>query len=134
MFNNIGSKIKRLAMVVTAIEMAVAITYGTMCFVSGSILTGVLIIVGGGLFAWISSFFIYGFGELIENTSKIAKSTSKNSDRYQDDLGVDDIEQDSYDDDEEDPNIANADECPNCFAKITAKTTTCKNCGYNIKR
>ena len=36
---------------------------------------GLVLIVAGPIGSWISSFFVYGFGELIEKTSEIAENT-----------------------------------------------------------
>ncbi|MEG0268745.1 MAG: hypothetical protein RR821_00710, partial [Clostridia bacterium] len=36
------------------------------------IVLGICIMLGGSALAWISSWLVYGFGELIENTKKIA--------------------------------------------------------------
>jgi hypothetical protein len=36
------------------------------------VISGILTIVLGSLAAWISSFLLYGFGELVENSSRIA--------------------------------------------------------------
>ncbi len=38
---------------------------------------GFIIIFGGSLLSWVSSFFAYGFGELIEKTTVIAEAVSK---------------------------------------------------------
>ena len=72
MFNNIGKKIKTVTVVLLVI-LCVA------CFVSGIVIC-VAIGVWGLYLAFlcpiallISSFFAYGFGELIENTTKIIK-------------------------------------------------------------
>ena len=40
---------------------------------------GFLSLIGGTLFSWISSWFLYGFGELIETNAQIAKNTAMNN-------------------------------------------------------
>lgn len=76
MFDNIGGKIKTLAQVVCWIGIICSVIFG---FIFGaeadSFLVGLLIIVLGSLTAWTSSFTLYGFGELIEN-SEIANSNT----------------------------------------------------------
>lgn len=76
MFNNIGKKIKTVTVVLLVI-LCVA------CFVSGIVIC-VVIGVWGLYLAFlcpiallISSFFAYGFGELIENTTKIKNTLQK---------------------------------------------------------
>ena len=80
MFDNIGGKIKALAKVFCWLGIIASIISGAAIIVQASqqrynsgvgILYGVLIIVGGSLISWISSFFTYGFGQLIENTDRI---------------------------------------------------------------
>ena len=41
------------------------------------ILIGLLVAVVGSLGSWIGSWFVYGFGELIETTKRIEKNTRK---------------------------------------------------------
>lgn len=82
MFNNIGSKIKALAKVICWIGIIASIIGGIGCIVADEdmILYGLLIAIFGSLFSWIGSFFTYGFGELIDNSSKlvaIAEKTEK---------------------------------------------------------
>ena len=38
---------------------------------------GILIFIVGSLLSWIGSFFTYGFGELVENSAKIAEKMEK---------------------------------------------------------
>ena len=84
MFENIGSKIMKLAKVlcwlgiiasvITGIAIIGASSYNR--YSSGSsILAGILTIVFGCLLSWIGSFFTYGFGQLIENTDHIRYNT-----------------------------------------------------------
>ncbi|MBO5884085.1 MAG: hypothetical protein J6Q78_06740 [Clostridia bacterium] len=75
LYNNIGKKIKLLA-IVSAIVFALA------GYVTGSILMilddfdstgwiGLLIMILVPIIAWVSSFVLYGFGELVEKTCNI---------------------------------------------------------------
>ena len=74
MFNNIGGKIKTLATIITWIGIVCSVIAGFSLMLANEslILLGVLIAVLGSLGSWISSFLIYGFGQLIENSDKIA--------------------------------------------------------------
>ena len=76
MFSNIGGKIKKLAVILCILGMIGSVVYAIVCFSNTSkyedlTLYGVLILVLGCLVSWISSFFVYGFGELIERTVSI---------------------------------------------------------------
>ena len=81
MYENIGGKIKGLAQTLCIIEAAVAMIYGLVLMGQDDDLAvlGFLVMVLGSLFAWISSWLLYGFGELIEKTSEIASNTRKES-------------------------------------------------------
>ena len=71
MFENISDKIKTLAKITTIVGIAFSIIFG-LCFliVLNQILLGLAIAVLGSLASWVGSFVLYGFGELIENTSR----------------------------------------------------------------
>ena len=92
MFKNIGGKIKVLAKVfcwlgiITSIIVGTAIIFGgreVMSSLPGgysyyyydstaTTIIGVAVIVLGSLFSWLGSFFTYGFGQLVENSDRIA--------------------------------------------------------------
>ena len=88
MYNNIGKKIKGLAKFIVWIGIASCIISGIVIFLSLSdsrytedyAFVGIIIAVVGSLICWISGFFAYGFGELVDQTQEInAKlSVSKN--------------------------------------------------------
>lgn len=74
MFDNIGDKIKKLAKVETVIGIGISIIMGFLLLVNGSIhsiFTGILVMILGVLISWVSSFALYGFGELIEKVSQM---------------------------------------------------------------
>ncbi len=79
MFGNIGSKIKTLAQVVTWIGIIGSAICGfvLMGMDEDLIFIGLLIAILGSLSSWVSSFVLYGFGHLIENTDKLIE-LSKN--------------------------------------------------------
>ena len=70
MFDNIGSKIKGLAEVVTWIGIILSVIGGIaiMCIDEEMIFPGFLVIIAGSLASWLSSLTLYGFGHLIENS------------------------------------------------------------------
>ncbi len=78
MFNNIGEKIKNLASFFAIIGIIVSCMTGLMMITSGEdsfILVGFIVMVVGSLVAWISSWILYGYGELIEKASETAENT-----------------------------------------------------------
>ena len=70
MFTNIGSKIKALAQIVCWAGIIGSVISGIAIIEDAGVL-GLMIILLGSLISWISSFAVYGFGQLIENTDKI---------------------------------------------------------------
>lgn len=78
MFENIGEKIKSLAKICTYIGIAIFMMLGIIAIAfTKNILIG-LIITGVGFFiSWISSFLLFGFGEIISQTQIIANNTIK---------------------------------------------------------
>lgn len=74
MFTNIGGKIKKLTVFMMILNIISSIILGIyLIYLQG--ITGVLVLVFGPIFSWISSFILYGFGELIELTDEIADYT-----------------------------------------------------------
>ncbi len=79
MYSNIGGKIKVLAKIICIIGIIVSVISGLGIIIVSSIsynpglsvFGGLLVIVLGVLFSWLSTFFIYGFGELIEKVTEI---------------------------------------------------------------
>ena len=77
MFDNIGGKIKGLASFLTWIGIIASVITGIIFIADDAGGMGFLLIILGPLASWLSSLLLYGFGELIENTSIIAQNTSK---------------------------------------------------------
>ncbi len=74
MFNNVGEKIKTIAKVVVWISIAICVIYGFVLLVSveDMALVGLLVMTVGSFISWVSGLVLYGFGELIENSTIIA--------------------------------------------------------------
>lgn len=85
MFKNIGGKIKGLAKVICYVGIAISVIAGIFMIGFGSssyngdtmVVMGLAVMIVGSLVSWIDSFFAYGFGELIENTTVIAELAAK---------------------------------------------------------
>lgn len=77
LFEDVGNKLKRLAKGIFVIEAIAAILAGFMILLSDIelILLALLTMICGPLVALISSWFLYGFGELIDKTSWIERNT-----------------------------------------------------------
>lgn len=75
MFDNIGKKIKTLAVVICGIGIVLSVIGGIAVWVAIDDEIGALaflgVAAGGSLLSWIGSFFTYGFGELIDKVSNI---------------------------------------------------------------
>lgn len=65
MFSNIGEKIKTLAEVICIIGIVVSIIAAIVMFSNSEIGLGFLLLILAPLLFWISSFALYGFGEII---------------------------------------------------------------------
>ena len=84
MFNNIGGKIKILASFVAWLGIIGSIIGGAITFLSlnDSYYTedfawiGIIVAIVGAVASWIGSFWLYGFGELIEQTGEINTNIS----------------------------------------------------------
>ena len=77
MFTNIGGKIKTTAAVCCWIVIIAFVISGIAMMANDMVAEGLIVIVAGSLSGWISSFVLYGFGELIENSSIIANLMAK---------------------------------------------------------
>ena len=84
MFDNIGGKIKGVAKTACWIGIGVSVLVGFIFVVIGAesssgygsddnVLAplGIFIMLVGSFLSWIGSFFLYGFGQLIENSDKL---------------------------------------------------------------
>lgn len=77
MFGNIGGKIKGLTKIICWIEIIICVIVGIAFMVNGGPGYGVVIIIVGSLLAWVGSFVLYGFGELVENSTYLANHFGK---------------------------------------------------------
>jgi hypothetical protein len=71
MFEDIGRKIMMLAKVVCWLGIIVSVIGSFVLFANDAALIGFAVMIGGSLGSWISSMFIYGFGQLTENTDRL---------------------------------------------------------------
>ncbi|MBR5111552.1 MAG: hypothetical protein IK099_15345 [Clostridia bacterium] len=79
MFSKIGKKIKTVATVLFYVLAAASViggfyvifNFGSLLGTGNAILMGILIALAGCLFACISAFMLYGYGELVDNSAII---------------------------------------------------------------
>ena len=74
-FENISAKIKILAKVLCWLGIGVSCIIGLYQMVNDMFIDGVIVVIVGSLTSWVSSFFMYGFGELIEQSTETTKNT-----------------------------------------------------------
>ena len=84
MFSDIGQKIKKLASICTYIGIIGSCLGGLICMImgisaeeGGMFFVGLLVAAVGSLLAWIGSFLLYGFGELIDTNTMIVDLMKK---------------------------------------------------------
>ena len=68
LYENIGKKIKGWAKWIFAIEAAAAIVYGLVLIFDDAALAGIIVLIVVPLVAWVSSWLLYAFGELVDKT------------------------------------------------------------------
>ena len=78
MFDNIGSKMKTLAKTIFWIETVAFLILGLAISIADFALIGIAIIIVGPLVAWISSWFLYGFGEVIDYLKELVQIAKQN--------------------------------------------------------
>lgn len=72
MFENVTEKIKSLAPVVCWGGIGVSLLCGLALLDGGAVILGLIYIFFGSLISWVASLCLYGFGQLIENSNRIA--------------------------------------------------------------
>ena len=78
MYDNIGEKLKGLAKIIFVIEtIAMIITALVLMAILNAFVWGLLLLVCGPLFAWVSSWMLYAFGQLVDDVSIIRQQTRK---------------------------------------------------------
>ena len=75
MFNNIGGKIKGLAKVLFWATCVISVIMGLVMIATEHLIIGLPLLIAGPVGAWISSWFLYGFGEIISTLKAIEENT-----------------------------------------------------------
>ncbi len=71
MFDNIGDKLKGVAVAACVLGIVASLIGGIAMMVGGAVLIGILTIVLGALISWLSCLGLYGFGQMIENSDTL---------------------------------------------------------------
>ena len=76
MFDHIGKKIMTLSTIISAIGIALSVILGIILMIAfpDLVIIGLLIMALGIFISWVSSWMLYGYGRLIENSEIIAQS------------------------------------------------------------
>jgi len=154
MFKNVGEKIKGMAVFLNILGLLAAVIGAIVLWNNQyDFWIGLLVFVLGILTSWFVSFILYGFGELITKVTKIEKGVRKtqmlmierNANRDDDyynekiqqmhDEIINEFENDFEDDIPADyeRDVANENECPFCFGKISEDDVECPHCGNRLK-
>lgn len=78
MFEKVGKKIKAVVVLVFGLETLASLIFGFIIMSEGekySVLIGLSIVIGGPIVAWISSWLLYGYGEIIDKLTDIERNT-----------------------------------------------------------
>ena len=74
MYENIGKKIKVLAQAIFILESIAAVITGIVLWIDIEEGWCAIVLFGGPVVAWISSWLLYGFGELIDKVCDIERN------------------------------------------------------------
>ena len=128
MFENIGEKLKRLAYFLCWGGIIISVVSGILFIRADMMLVGVLTMVIGSLYFWISSWMTYAIGEIAENTNINRRAYSQTSVKpyyFKEEVSKNRIESDFK------PSVANyyssQRRCPHCGE--TVKSSICEMCG-----
>ena len=143
MYNNVGRSIKTLAKIIAFIGVAISVIgafiimapAGNLSYYSNElagtlICTGLLLGILGSLLSVVLSFFMYGFGQLIESTQNIEKKVVFEK-------TIEQIKREEYPElsDATYYSIVNSDEkvkskyCENCGSRLAKNAGVCDFCG-----
>ena len=140
MYNNIGEKIKLLAIVLCIVECVMAIFVGFILLAKLDMDDAwwcLFIIFFGPVFAYVSSWFMYGIGEAIqklceieENTRPLAECNGENEN-----FQAPNVQQNSYNNTYNNPNFKNVKYiyCPRCGTKHDSDYLHCPHCGHQYQ-
>ena len=74
MYRNLGGKLKKLAIALLILEALCAVI-GGITIIKSAPRTGLLLLIGGPILAYVFSWVLYGLGEAVEQASEAAYNT-----------------------------------------------------------
>ena len=77
LYGNIGGKLKGWALGIFITESIAAVIFAFVLMSADWLLAGFLTLIAGPLVAWVSSWLLYAFGELVEKTAKNEENTAE---------------------------------------------------------
>ena len=83
MYDNIGGKMKMLAKILFILETISTVAVALSLFTNDMGAIGLLVLFIGPILAWISSWFLYGFGQLIENSDIMAEEYKRKNIKHE---------------------------------------------------
>ena len=91
MYGNIGKKIKCLAIAMFIAEAVTLVIWGMVLIAIDEYLIaiGLLMVFFGPLVAWISTWLLYAFGELVDKATAIERNTRKTENKSQTQAKID---------------------------------------------
>ena len=140
MYDNIGRKIKGLSNAIFTILAVLGAACGLIVMVTSEgvmVLIGLLMFIIIPVLAWVSSWLLYGFGQLIENQCIATEilpeiRDSINEKSITSDNLTDENELCEYENALHEYENTQASICPNCNTEQPDHRTTCWKCGANI--
>ena len=75
MYDNIGGKIKKLAQATFLVEALAATIFGFYMLAEEDPIIGITIMLFGPIVAFVGSWLLYGYGELIDKSCEIERNT-----------------------------------------------------------
>jgi len=147
MFNRIGEKLKGLAIAIFIIGTIVCFFIGGFVHTNISEGSGWMVILLGPLMLWISSLFVYGFGEIIvlltniEINTRLSKMDEQKSDfsknapqRALTNVEINTtnskINEQKFDSSKND---SSKEQCPVCKAKVSPLAERCPYCNHKLR-
>ena len=131
MFDNIGGKIKNLATVICVIGIIASVILAIALWSQNerynpTVALGFGVLIGGCVGSWVGSFFMYGFGQLIEDTSAIRELLKNGAESKV--APVENVQKEFFKVPVEKKNTS-VWECPKCLGYNSSEVDKCQYCG-----
>ena len=123
LYENIGIKIKTLAAVSFIVEAVTAVIAGIVMIFDYALLAGLLTLLFGPVIAFVASWLLYGFGELIDKLERIEKHTKGLVTKFNSNI------EDSKKPMKPIEKLSGEIECPVCGQKMPKGRGKCESCG-----